>query len=113
MTRTLQSLLEDARDALARAGLTDLDWVRAEVVAARRTRTGLVVGELGWRSRRVRFASVNRSLHYRLAQQGASWQPGLSAVFGMRLVIHPRFGFQAEVHDIDVTSIRNSTGREA
>lgn len=113
MTRTLQSLLEDARDALVHAGLTDFDWVLAEVIAARRTRTGLVVGELGWRSRRVRFASVNRSLHYLLAQQGASWQPGLSAIFGLRLVIHPRFGFQAEVHDIDVRSIRNGTGSDA
>jgi hypothetical protein len=98
---------------LAWAGLTDLDWVLAEVVAARRTRTGLVVGELGWRSRRVRFACVNRSLHYRLAQQGASWQPGLSATFALRLVLHPRFGFQAEVHDIDVASIRKAMGGES
>ncbi|MGI8515224.1 MAG: hypothetical protein ACR2NT_08775 [Acidimicrobiia bacterium] len=105
MTRTLQSLVGDARDALGRAGLAELDWTLAEVVEARRTRSGLVVGELGWRSQRVRFACVNRSLHYRLAQQGASWQPGLSCAFFIRLVIHPRFGFQAEVHDVDIRSI--------
>jgi hypothetical protein len=107
VTRTLQSVLEDVRDALGRAALTDLDWVRAEVVAARRTRTGLVVGELGWRSRRVRFACVNRSLNYRLTQQGSSWQPGLEATFALRVVLHPRFGFQVEVHDVDIGSIRD------
>lgn len=107
MTRTLQSLLEDSRDALFRAGLTELDWTRAHVSAARRTRTGLIVGQLSWFSERVRFVCVNRSLDYRLAQEGVSWQPGLTADFGIRLVLHPHFGFQAEVHDVDVTSIRS------
>ena len=106
MTRTVQSLLDDARNALAEAGLTELEWTLAEVVTASRTHSGLVVGELGWRSRRLRFAAVNRSLHYVLAQQGAAWQPGLCGEFSVRLVIHPRYGFQAEVHDIDVRSIR-------
>lgn len=108
MTRTLQSLLEDSRDALSRAGLTDLDWTRAQVLAAGRTRPeGLIVGQLSWSSERVRFVCVNRSLDYRLEQEGVSWQPGLTADFAIRLVLHPRFGFQAEVHDIDVTSIRS------
>lgn len=106
MTRTLQSLLEDARAALSRAGLTELDWTRAQVSAARRTRTGLVVGDLSSFSQRVRFVCVNRSLDYRLAQQEVAWQPGLIADFAMRLVLHPHFGFQAEVHDIDVNTIR-------
>lgn len=106
MTRTVQSLVEDARDALSRAGLTELDWTRAQVSAARRTRSGLIVGDLSWFSQRVRFVCVNRSLDYRLAQQGVSWQPGLIADFAIRLVMHPRFGFQAEVHDIDVNTIR-------
>ena len=106
MTRTLRSLLEDARDALSCAGLTELDWTRAQVSAARRTRSGLIVGDLSWFSGQVRFVCVNRSLDYRLAQRGASWQPGLTADFAIRLVLHPRFGFQAEVHDIDLNSIR-------
>ena len=106
MTRTLQSLIEDSRDALSRAGLTELDWTRAQVSAARRTRTGLVVGDLSWFSQRVRFVCVNRSIDYQLAQHGVAWQPGLTADFAIRLVLHPRYGFQAEVHDIDVNTIR-------
>lgn len=110
MSRTLQSLLEDARDALSRAGLTELDWTRAQVTAARRTRSGLIVGELSWFSQRVRFVCVNRSLDYLLAQRGVSWQPGLSAAFAIRLVIHRRHGFQAEVHDLDLDSIKCGPG---
>ena len=106
MTRTVQSLLEDARGALSRAGLTELDWTLAQIAAARRTRSGLMVGELRWWSQRLSFVCVNRSLDYLLAQRGASWQPGLSAAFAIRLVIHPRYGFQAEVHDLDLDSIR-------
>lgn len=111
MTRTLQSLLEDSRDALSRAGLTELDWTRAQVSAARRTRTGLVVGDLCWFSQRVRFICVNRSVDYRLAQQKLAWQSGLIADFAIRLVLHPRYGFQAEVHDIDVNTIRFGPSR--
>lgn len=106
MTRTLDSLVEDARDALQRAGLGDLDWTQAEVLSARRTRSGLFVGELGWESHSLRFAAVNRALGYRLTQHGMLWQPGLSGAFWIRLVIHPRFGFQAEIHDVDVRSLR-------
>lgn len=105
MTRTLESLLDDARDALIRAGLSDLDWTRAQVDMARSTRSGLIVGELGWGSERIRFVTVNRSAVYRLVQHGASWEPGLVGEFWIRLVIHRRFGFQAEIHDVDVRSL--------
>lgn len=106
MTRTLQSLLKDARDALAHAGLTELEWTLAEVVSAERPGKGeLVVGDLGWGSERVRYACVDRSVPYRLAQHGAELEPGLRAAFDVRLVIHRRFGFQAEIHDVDVATI--------
>jgi hypothetical protein len=58
VTRTLRSVLEDG--ALSRAGLTDLDWTRAQVSAARRTHSGLIVGDLSWFSQGVRFVCVNR-----------------------------------------------------
>ncbi|MGH8945123.1 MAG: exodeoxyribonuclease VII large subunit [Acidimicrobiia bacterium] len=112
MTRTVQTLLDDARTALSRAGLAELDWTKADVVSARRTRTGLVVGELGWRSHRIRFACVDRSVNYKLEQQGASWRSGLSGTFAVRLVIHPRFGFQAEVYDVAPESLADATSVE-
>ncbi len=105
MTRTLKSLLEDARTALEDAGLAELDWTTADVVAARRTRSGLVVGELGWQARRLRFACVDRSVNHRLEQHGMPWQAGLTGSFAIRLVIHPRFGFQAEVYDVQTESL--------
>jgi len=106
VTRTLRSLARDAGDALVTAGLTDPDWTLAEVVSAESTQSGLVVGDLGWRAQRLRFACVDRSIPYRLVQHDASLQPGLSCVFSIRLVIHPRYGFRAEVHDVDLASIR-------
>lgn len=112
MTRTLQSLLEDARTALDDAGLTELDWTAADVVAARRTHSGIVVGELGWRAQRVRFACVDRSVTYKLEQHGMPWQAGLSGSFAVRLVIHPRFGFQAEVYDVLTESLGHATSVE-
>lgn len=105
MTRTLRMVLDDAREALDRAGLTEPAWTMAEVRSARTTRTDLIVGDLGQGDQSVRFAAVDRSLSYRLAQHGASWRPGLSGVFWIRLVIHPRFGFQAEIHDVDIRSL--------
>lgn len=112
MTRTLQTLIEDAQASLSDAGLTDLDWTLADVVSARRTKTGLVVGELGWRSRRIRFACVDRSVTTKLEQHGTPWRPGLSGSFAVRLVIHPRFGFQAEVYDILTESLAEATSVE-
>ena len=112
MTRTLQSLLEDARTALDNAGLAELDWTAADVVAARRTHSGIVVGELGWRAQRVRFACVDRSVNYKLEQHGQPWQAGLSGSFAVRLVIHPRFGFQAEVYDVLTESLGHATSVE-
>ena len=109
MTRTLQSLLEGARAALDDAGLAELDWTAADVVAARRTHSGIVVGELGWRSQRVRFACVDRSVNYKLEQHGHPWQAGLSGSFAVRLVIHPRFGFQAEVYDVLTETLEYAT----
>ena len=112
MTRTLQSLLEDARAALDDAGLAELDWTEADVVAARRTHSGLVVGELGWRAHQVRFACVDRSVNYKLEQHGHPWQAGLSGSFAIRLVIHPRFGFQAEVYDVLPETLGSATSVE-
>lgn len=112
MTRTLQEVLEDARTALDDAGLAKLDWTMADVVAARRTPSGMVIGELGWRSQRVRFACVDRSVNHTLEQHGASWKAGLSASFAIRLVIHPRFGFQAEVYDVLPDSLAQATSVE-
>ena len=112
MTRTLQSLLENARTALNDAGLAELDWTAADVVAARRTHSGIVVGELGWRSQRVRFACVDRSVNYKLEQHGQPWQAGLSGSFAIRLVIHPRFGFQAEVYDVRTETLGQATSVE-
>jgi len=112
VTRTLQSLLEDARTALDDAGLTELDWTAVDVVAARRTHSGIVVGELGWRAQRVRFACVDRSVTYKLEQHGMPWQAGLSGSFAVRLVIHPRFGFQAEVYDVLTESLGHATSVE-
>ena len=112
MTRTLQSLLEDARTALDDAGLAELDWTAADVVAARRTHSGIVVGELGWRAQRIRFACVDRSVNYKLEQHGQPWQAGLSGSFAIRLVIHPRFGFQAEVYDVLTESLGRATSVE-
>ena len=112
MTRTLQSLLEDARTALDDAGLAELDWTAADVIAARWTHSGIVVGELGWRSQRVRFACVDRSVNYKLDQHGMPWQAGLSGSFAVRLVIHPRFGFQAEVYDVVTESLGHATSVE-
>lgn len=112
MTRTLQSLLEDARTALDDAGLAELDWTAADVVAARRTHSGIVVGELGWRAQRIRFACVDRSVNYKLEQHGQPWQAGLSGSFAIRLVIHPRFGFQAEVYDVLTESLGQATSVE-
>ncbi len=48
MTRTLQCLLEEAGTTLDDGGLAQLDWMAADIVAARRTHGGTVVGELGW-----------------------------------------------------------------
>lgn len=112
MTRTLQALVEDARTALLDAGLSDLDWTLADVVSARRTKTGLVVGELGWRARRVRFACVDRSVTTKLEQHGTPWRPGLSGSFAIRLVIHPRFGFQAEIYDVLTETLGEATSVE-
>lgn len=112
MTRTLRSLLEDARTALDTAGLAEVDWTAADVVAATRTHSGIVVGELGWRAHRVRFACVDRSVNEKLEQHGTPWQAGLSGSFAMRLVIHPRFGFQAEVYDVLTESIGHATSVE-
>lgn len=109
MTRTLQSVLDDARRALKRAGLCDTDWTLAEVKAARKTQTGLFVGDLRWGSENLRFVAVDRSLRYRLLQHGESWQPGLSGAFWLRLVIDPRFGFQAEILDVDVRSLNRES----
>lgn len=106
MTRTLDSLLDDARVALDDAGLGQLDWIAAEVLDTYRTRSGIVIGELGWGSQRVRFACVDRSVNYHLAQHGTPWQAGLAATFAIRLVIHPRFGFQAEVYDVLLETVR-------
>jgi exodeoxyribonuclease VII large subunit len=112
VTRTLQALLEDARTALVEAGLSDLDWTMADVIAARRTQSGMMVGELGWRSRRVRFACVDRSVGHKLDQNGTPWRAGLSGCFALRLVIHPRFGFQAEVYDVLTESLGQATSVE-
>jgi len=112
VTRTLQSLLDDARVALDDAGLAELDWTAADVVAARRTHSGMVVGELGWRAQRVRFVCVDRSVNYKLDQHGMPWQAGLSGSFAVRLVIHPRFGFQAEVYDVLTESLGRATSVE-
>lgn len=109
MTRTLQTLIDDARDALGRSGLSDTEWTLAEVRTAQETPTGLFVGDLGWGSENLPFAAVDRSLSYRLAQQKESWRPGLSGAFLIRLVIDPRFGFQAEVHDVDVRALEGGT----
>lgn len=100
MTRTVQTLLVDAQQALASAGLSGLDWTQADIVSARTTRGGTVVGELGWRSSRVHFACRERSVGRLLREHGARWEPGLSGLFAIRLVIHRRFGFQAEVFDV-------------
>ena len=105
MTRTLQTLLDEVREALVDAGLTELEWTLAEVHSVWRTRSGLHVGDLGWDCQTIRFAAVDRSLDHRLAHHGASWEPGLFGVFWIRLVVHPRFGFQAEIHDIDVAIV--------
>ena len=112
MTRTLQSLLEHARSALDDAGLAQLDWTLADVIAARRTSSGMVIGELGWRSQRVRFACVDRNVNHKLEQCGTSWRAGLSGSFAIRLVIHPRFGFQAEVYDVLTESLGQATSAE-
>lgn len=112
MTRTLQSLLQDARTALDSAGLAELDWTAVDVVAARRTRSGMVVGELGWRAQRVRFVCVDRSVNYKLEQHGTPWQAGMSGSFAIRLVIHPRFGFQAEVYGVLTESLGCATSVE-
>ena len=112
MTRTLRALLEDARTALDGAGLAELDWTMADVIAARRTPSGMVIGELGWRSQRVRFACVDRSVNHKLEQHGTSWKAGLSASFAIRLVIHPRFGFQAEIYDVLTESLREASSVE-
>lgn len=109
MTRTLRSLVEDARGALEAAGLADLDWTAADVVSARQTRSGLVVGELGWRAHRLRFACVDRSVNHKLEQHGTGWRAGLSGDFAMRLVIHPRFGFQAEIYDVLPETLGDAT----
>ncbi|MFP3881902.1 MAG: hypothetical protein ACLFRT_09470 [Actinomycetota bacterium] len=101
----LDSLVEDARDALGDAGLSAPNWTRAEVRSAGRTRTNVVVGELGGEAETLRFAAVDRSLGYRLTQHGSSWQPGLSGVFLIRLVIDRRYGFQAEILDVDGSSL--------
>lgn len=106
MTRTVHDVVSEARDALSRAGLTELDWTRAEVVGCRITRSGIVVGSLAWDRDRARFACVNRSVGYRLNGVGASWRSGLEAVFWTRVVIHPRYGFQVEIHDVDLSTAR-------
>lgn len=105
MTRTLASVLDEAQTVLAAAGLSSLGWTWVEALAVSRTRGGMVVGELGWRDRRVPFVCVERSLNYRLDQRGMSWQPGLSGRFALRLVIHRRHGFQAQIHDVDIESL--------
>lgn len=105
MTRTFDALLEDVRTALIREGLSGPGWVQARVSSAEETDSGLVKGELTWSGRRERFVCADRSLTYRLTQQGAAWAPGLVAVFEVRIVVHRRYGFQVEVLDIDVSSI--------
>lgn len=105
MTRPLDSLVEDARDALQQADLSDPEWIRAAVQSAGDTRTGLIVGKLGGESESLRFAAVDRSLSYRLSQHGFIWQPGLIGVFWIRLVIDRRYGFQAEILDVDIRSL--------
>lgn len=109
MTRTIHDVVRDARDALSRAGLAELDWTRAEVIGCRVTRTGIVVGSLAWDRDRARFACVNRSVGYGLSQVGAGWRSGLEAVFWTRVVIHPLYGFQVEIHDVDLSSARVRT----
>jgi exodeoxyribonuclease VII large subunit len=114
MARTVQSLLSDGQSALHEAELTRPDWTLADVISARvvgkvRKR---IVGELGWRSSRVDFVAVDRSLTWKLAQAGHPWRAGLSGWFLIRLTIHPRFGFQAEVLDVLVESLTTSTSVE-
>lgn len=112
MTRTLDSLLDDARIALIESGVSDLDWTLADVVSARRTRNGLVIGELGWRSRRIRFVCVDRAVNHKLDQHGTGWRAGLSGQFALRLVIHPRFGFQAEIYDLITETLQTATNAQ-
>lgn len=109
MTRTLAEVLATARRALLNSGASDLEWTLADVISARRTRSGLVVGELGWRGRRVRFVCVDRAVTGRLHQHGTGWRAGLSGQFALRLVIHPRFGFQAEVYDVATETLDTAT----
>lgn len=111
MTRTFGALLDDVRNALIREGLSDPGWVQARVASAERTDSGLIRGELTWSGRRERFVCADRSLTYRLTQQGAAWAPGLVAVFEVRIVVHRRYGFQVEVLDIDFSSIFSDPGR--
>jgi hypothetical protein len=111
VTRTFSALLDDVQNALIREGLSDPGWVQARVASAERTDSGLIRGELTWSGRRGRFVCADRSLTYRLTQAGAAWEPGLVAVFEVRLVVHRRYGFQVEVLDVDVSSIRSNPGR--
>lgn len=114
MGRTVESLVGDARAALNDAGLTQPEWTLADVVSARvvgavRKR---IVGELGWGSAAIRFVVVDRSLMWKLPQAGLPWRAGLSGWFLIRLGIDPRFGFQAEVFDVLVESLVDSTSLE-
>ena len=111
MTRTFDALLDDVRNVLTREGLSDPGWVQARVASAEKTDSGLIKGELTWSGGRERFVCADRSLTYRLAQQSAAWEPGLVAVFEVRLVVHRRYGFQVEVLDIEVSSIRPNPDR--
>lgn len=112
MTETLRSLLGRARTALMREGLSEPRRVWARVESAEVTQSGLVSGELSWSDWRGRYVCTDRSLGYRLDQCGAAWAPSLVAVFEVRLVVRPRYGFQVEVLDIDLLSVTTQSDRE-
>lgn len=114
MSRTIQSLMVDAQEALNNAGLTRPEWTQADVISAKlvgNTRTRLV-GELGWRSARVRFVVVDRSLLWKLPQQGQPWRAGISGWFLLRVALHRRYGFQVEIFDVLVESLTDSSSHE-
>jgi hypothetical protein len=101
--RTVQSLLLDARQVLHSAELSRPDWTWAEVISARLVggpNTRRLVGDLGWREWSVRFVEVDRGVRRTLAQHGKTLETGISGVFLVRLGLHHRFGFQAELFDV-------------
>lgn len=105
MTRTVGGLVNEAQQALSHAGLDRLEWTWGELMSVRQTRSGLVFGQLKSGSGRIRFVCVDRSIGYRLAQHHLGWCPGLWARWDIRIVIHPRHGFQAQIHDVDLESL--------